>query len=85
MLLAKPFIQMFPYESVILKVRISLANSLDFFNLAGRQILVWIEAPAPCNQPLSSQNLMNPGNTSPKLVGSIKNGCIRVSKLSPNG
>ena len=76
---------MFPYESVILKLRISLANPFDFFELPGRQVLLRIKAPAPCNQPLSSQNLMNPGNASAKLVGGIKNRCIRVSKLSPDG
>src|SRR5260370_42642446 len=79
--LAKPFIQVLLYERVILQVRIRFANPVDFFHLARGEILVQIKTPASFEQPLASQNLMNAGNTSTKLVDGIKDRSVRVGDL----
>ena len=43
-------------ELVVGEVRVGLADAVDFFHLAGRQVFVWIQAPSSF-EPLHQQDL----------------------------
>src|SRR5579862_546847 len=79
--LAKPFIQMLLYKGVVLQLRIESAHPVDFIDLAWGKFLIWIETPSPFEQPLASQDLMNSGNASTKLIGRVEDCGIRVGDL----
>ena len=79
--LAKPFIKVLLYECVILKMRIGSADAIEFLALTGREFLVRIETPAPFEQALTPQYLMNARNASVKIVRGIEDGAIRIRDL----
>src|SRR6266550_5883514 len=67
-ILAKPFIKVLLYECVILQMRIGSAHAIEFCALTRRELLLRIETPAPFEQALTPQYLMNARNTSLKIV-----------------
>src|SRR5579872_1218132 len=80
-ILAKPFIKVLLYECVILKMRIGTAYPIEFGALTGREFFMRIETPAPFEQPLTPQYLMNTRNASVKTVCRIEDCAIRVRDL----
>src|SRR5450631_65091 len=80
-MLAKPFIKVLPYICVILQMRIGPAYAIEFFALTRREFLLRIETPAPFEQALAPQYLMNARNTSLKIVHGIEDGGIRICDL----
>jgi hypothetical protein len=69
------------YECVILQMRIGFADAIEFRALTRREILLRIETPAPFEQALTPQYLMNARNTSLKIVRGIEDGGIRICDL----
>ena len=69
------------YKGVILQMRIGSAHPVDFIHLARGKFLAWIETPSPFEQPLASQNFVNPGDASTKLIGRVEDCGIRVGDL----
>src|SRR4029077_16857605 len=79
--LAKPIIQMLLYERIVLKMRICLADAVDFFHLPGRKFFLWIETPAPLEQSLPPEDFVNAGNAPVKVVRGIEDGRVGVGDL----
>ena len=69
------------HECVILKMRIGSAHAIEFRALPRREFLLRIETPAPFEQALAPQYLMNARNTSLKIVRGIEDGGIRIRDL----
>src|SRR4051812_19767202 len=76
--LAKPFIKMLPYKIIILQVRIEPANAINLFHLTGGKFFFGIETPAAFQQPLSAQDLVNPGNASVEVMRRIEERGVRI-------
>ncbi len=66
-------------------MRIGSAHAIDFRALTGRELLVRVETPAPFEQALSPQYLMDARNTSLKIVRGIEDGRIRIRDLLGEG
>src|SRR6266851_9511462 len=62
-------------------MRIRPANAINFLALARRKILLWIETPPAFKKSLPAQNLVNSGNATAKIVGGIKERCVRICQL----
>jgi hypothetical protein len=65
------------------EVWITPVYSIDGLILAGRQIFVWIKAPASYEQALPAQNFVNSGNAAAKLMLGIEDGGIHICDLLP--
>src|SRR5580765_6592007 len=62
-------------------MRIGSAHAIEFRALTRREFLPRIETPAPFEQALTPQYLMNAWNTSLKTVRGIEDGSIRICDL----
>src|SRR5579872_3254192 len=80
-ILAKPFIKVLLYECVILKMRIGTAYPIEFGALTGSEFFMRIETPAPFEQPLTPQYLMNTRNAYLKAVCMIEDCFMLVRDL----
>ena len=72
---------MLPDEPVVRKMRISGQHAIDFLHLSRTQLLVRIQAPAAGEQPLTSKDLVNPGDAARELVGRIEQRRVDVGQL----
>jgi hypothetical protein len=68
-----------PDEFIIVQVRIGLANPVDLFFLTRTECFLGIQAPDALEQSLSAQNLVNPGDTTRKAMGGVKESGVGVS------
>src|ERR1700722_7899258 len=66
-------------------MRIRLAHAVDFFYLARGEFLMRIKTPSSFEQTLASQDLVNAGNASVKLVYGIEDRRVRVGNLLGEG
>src|ERR1700730_16026166 len=66
-------------------MRIEPAHAVNFLALTRRKIVVRIETPASFENSLATQNLVDPGNASAKLVGGIEERGVRVRDLLSEG
>src|SRR5215470_20395509 len=80
--LAKPFIQVLLHKCVVLQMRIRLTDSINFFHLTGRQLLVRVKAPAPCEQSLSTKYFVNTRDAPMKAMRRIEDCGVGVGDLS---
>src|SRR5689334_9665272 len=64
----EPGIEMFLDEGVVGEMRVEMADAIDFFELAGREIFVRVEAPATFEQALPAQNFVDAGNAAGELM-----------------
>src|SRR5664279_2629371 len=56
--LPQPAVQILPHEFVVRQFRIAGAHPVDLLQLSGREVLRGVEAPAPRQQALPPQNLV---------------------------
>src|ERR1700730_4085340 len=66
-------------------MRIEPAHAVNFLALTRGKILVRIEPPASFDNSLATQDLVDPGNASAKLVGGIEERGVRVRDLLSEG
>src|ERR1700730_18112074 len=66
-------------------MRIEPAHAVNFLALTRGKILVRIETPASFDNSLATQDLVDPGNASAKLVGRIEERGVRVRDLLSEG
>ena len=74
----KPSGQVTCYKIIIDQVRISLADSGEFFGLSRTEGLVRVEAPDAFEQALAAQDFMAPGNAPGKFMGHIEQGAVAI-------
>ena len=69
------------YKIVICQVRISLADSGEFFGLSRAEGLMRVEAPDAFEQALAAQDFMAPSNAPGKFMGYIEQGAVAIGDL----
>src|ERR1035438_1225776 len=69
---AQPIVDVRAHEFVVGQLRIERAHAVDLLGLAGRKLLLRIEAPAAGQQTLAAQNLVDAGNASAELVRGVE-------------
>lgn len=76
---------MLPYERVILQMRIRSAYPIDFFHLAGGEVLAGIKTPASGEKSLAAEDLVDAWNAAAKLVYGVEDGGVGVGDLPGEG
>jgi hypothetical protein len=67
------------FDKIIIdQVRISLADSGEFFGLSSAKCLMGVEAPDAFEQTLAAQDFMAPGNAPGKFMGHIEQGAVAI-------
>jgi hypothetical protein len=74
----KPSGQVTCYKIIIDQVRISLADSGEFFGLSRTEGLMWVEAPDAFEQALATKDFMAPSNAPGKFMGYIEQGAVAI-------
>src|SRR6476469_9699224 len=75
----EPAVQALPHEAVVRQLRVCRDDPIDLGHLSGAELLVGVQAPAACQQPLAPQYLVDPGDTASKVVRSVEDRAIGVS------
>ena len=72
---------MFADEGVVVEMGIGGVDAIDFFELAGAEGFVRIEAPDTFEKALAAENFVQPGDASGKTVGGVKESGVGVGDL----
>jgi len=78
----QPFIQMAADEIVVIEVRISLIDAVDFLLLSGSQGLSRIETPDSLQQSLAAEHVVDACNTAGKAIDGVEKGGRRSNTMS---
>src|ERR1043166_1612067 len=79
--LSKPLIQVLLDKIVVLQMGIQLANSVNLFNLPGREIFSGIKTPSARQQSLATQSFIDASNAATKIMRRIKDCGIGIGQL----
>src|SRR5262245_43311459 len=60
---------------------IAVANTIYFLDLPWRQVFMRVEAPAPFEQSLAAENLMEPGDASSKSIVYVEQSRVVIRQL----
>ena len=83
--LSQPLVAVFTHELVISQMGVGPRDSGNLIRLAGREVLMGIQAPPAGEQSLPTQNLVNPWNAPGKGMPDIENGRVGVGHLGIPG
>ena len=67
---------------IVIQVRVSRANAIDFLELAGRKLQPGIKTEGAGDEALPAEHFVNAGDAAGKIIGSIEERGIAVRHLS---
>src|SRR6185369_8303338 len=73
------------YKTVVIQIRISRVDTVDFFHLSRREFFVRVETPAALKQALAPQNFMQARDASPETICSIEERRVAVGDMHSKG
>ena len=79
---SEPGIPVFGDEAVVVKMRVSAVDAVDFGELAGAEGFVLVEAPEAFEQALAAKDFMEAGDAAAEAVGGVEEGGVAVGDIN---